>query len=62
MVVPMLGGFPIFLVVRVLGFTIAVLVLTWTVHYRGGLALSSDNKDLIFNVNLSLSFEFSLKS
>lgn len=56
----MLGGFPIFLVVRVLGFTIAVLVLTWTVHYRGGLALSSDNKDLIFNVNLSL-FKFSLK-
>lgn len=51
MVVPMLGGFPIFLVVRVLGFTIAVLVLTWTVHYRGGLALSSDNKDLIFNVH-----------
>lgn len=47
----MLGGFPIFLVVRVLGFTIAVLVLTWTVHYRGGLALSSDNKDLIFNVH-----------
>ncbi|KAG2307485.1 hypothetical protein Bca4012_083498 [Brassica carinata] len=51
MVVPMLGGFPIFLVVRVLGFIIAVLVLTWTVHYRGGLALSSDNKDLIFNVH-----------
>ncbi|KAF3575905.1 hypothetical protein DY000_02033491 [Brassica cretica] len=51
MVVPMLGGFPIFSVVRVLGFIIAVLVLTWTVHYRGGLALSSDNKDLIFNVH-----------
>ncbi|CAH8329994.1 unnamed protein product [Eruca vesicaria subsp. sativa] len=51
MVVPMLGGFPIFLVVRVLGFIIAALVLTWTVHYRGGLALSSDNKDLIFNVH-----------
>ena len=50
----MLGGFPIFSVVRVLGFIIAVLVLTWTVHYRGGLALSSGNKDLIFNVNLSL--------
>ncbi|KAL1194312.1 Transmembrane ascorbate ferrireductase 2 [Cardamine amara subsp. amara] len=51
MAVPMLGGFPIFLVVRVLGFIIAALVLTWTVHYRGGLALSSDNKDLIFNVH-----------
>ncbi|XP_010435776.1 PREDICTED: probable transmembrane ascorbate ferrireductase 2 isoform X2 [Camelina sativa] len=51
MAVPMLGGFPIFLVVRVLGFIIAALVLTWTVHYRGGLALSSDNKDHIFNVH-----------
>lgn len=58
MVVPMLGGFPIFSVVRVLGFIIAVLVLTWTVHYRGGLALSSGNKDLIFNVNLSLFWLF----
>lgn len=54
MAVPVLGGFPIFLVVRVLGFIIAALVLTWTVHYRGGLALSSDNKDHIFNVYLSL--------
>ncbi|CAH2079765.1 unnamed protein product [Thlaspi arvense] len=60
MAVPVLGGFPIFLVVRVLGFIIAALVLTWTVHYRGGLALASDNKDLIFNFVLlafaSLSF------
>lgn len=46
----MLGGFPIFMVVRILGFIIAALVLTWTVHYRGGLALASENKDLIFNV------------
>lgn len=52
MAVPVLGGFPIFMVVRVLGFIIASLVLTWTVHYRGGLALSSDNKDHIFNVIL----------
>ncbi|AED94343.1 cytochrome b-561 [Arabidopsis thaliana] len=51
MAVPVLGGFPIFMVVRVLGFIIAALVLTWTVHYRGGLALSSDNKDHIFNVH-----------
>jgi cytochrome b-561 len=29
---------------------VAALVLTWTLHYRGGLALVSDNKDLIFNV------------
>jgi cytochrome b-561 len=54
MAVPVLGGFPIFMVVRVLGFIIAALVLIWTVHYRGGLALSSDNKDHIFNVILSI--------
>ncbi|XP_074557684.1 transmembrane ascorbate ferrireductase 2-like [Curcuma longa] len=28
-----------------------VLVLVWAVHFRGGLALISDNKDLIFNVH-----------
>ncbi|CAN0928961.1 Transmembrane ascorbate ferrireductase 2 [Linum grandiflorum] len=43
--------FPIVIVVRLLGVIIAGLVLTWTMHYRGGLALVSDNKDLIFNVH-----------
>lgn len=43
--------FPIFMVVRVLGVVITALVFTWTLHYRGGLALISDNKDLIFNVH-----------
>ncbi|KAL0332271.1 UNVERIFIED_CONTAM: putative transmembrane ascorbate ferrireductase 2 [Sesamum calycinum] len=43
--------FPIFPVVRVIGIVVAVLVLLWTVHYRGGLALISENKDLIFNVH-----------
>ncbi|KAJ8751759.1 hypothetical protein K2173_025940 [Erythroxylum novogranatense] len=43
--------FPIFKVVRLLGVIVAALMLTWTVHYRGGLALVSDNKDLIFNVH-----------
>ncbi|KAJ9147385.1 hypothetical protein P3X46_029555 [Hevea brasiliensis] len=43
--------FPIFTVVRLLGVLVTALVLTWTVHYRGGLALASDNKDLIFNVH-----------
>ncbi|GAA0149460.1 reductase [Lithospermum erythrorhizon] len=43
--------FPIYLVVRILGILVAALVLTWCVHYRGGLALFSDNKDLIFNVH-----------
>ena len=52
MAVPV-AQFPIFRVVRILGVISAVLVLTWTVRYRGGLALVSDNKDLIFNVIVS---------
>jgi cytochrome b-561 len=51
--------FPIILIIRVLGVMVAALVLTWNLHYRGGLALVSDDKDLIFNV-LSRSFQISL--
>ncbi|KAG6656689.1 hypothetical protein I3843_04G037400 [Carya illinoinensis] len=43
--------FPIFLTIRVMGVIVTALLLTWTLHYRGGLALISDNKDLIFNVH-----------
>nr|KJB06293.1 hypothetical protein B456_001G081800 [Gossypium raimondii] len=43
--------FPIFMVVRGLGIVITAILFVWTVHYRGGLALISDNKDLIFNVH-----------
>ncbi|GMN57039.1 hypothetical protein TIFTF001_026141 [Ficus carica] len=43
--------FPIVFFVRVLGVFVAALLLTWTNHFRGGLALISDNKDLIFNVH-----------
>ncbi|KAK8344517.1 hypothetical protein V6Z11_A07G084300 [Gossypium hirsutum] len=43
--------FPIFMVVRGLGIVITAILFIWTVHYRGGLALISDNKDLIFNVH-----------
>ena len=51
--------FPIIFFIRLLGFTVAALLFTWTNHFRGGLALISDNKDLIFNVYY-LSFLFSL--
>lgn len=37
--------------VRAVGVAISVLLLTWALHFRGGLALFSDNKDLIFNVH-----------
>ncbi|KGN52567.1 probable transmembrane ascorbate ferrireductase 2 [Cucumis sativus] len=43
--------FPIFLAVRVLGMLVAALLFMWTLHFRGGLALISDNKDHIFNVH-----------
>ncbi|PIN26349.1 cytochrome b [Handroanthus impetiginosus] len=43
--------FPIFKVVRTIGIAVAALVLIWTVHYRGGLALISEDKDHIFNVH-----------
>ena len=29
----------------------AVLVLVWCVHFRGGLALEAQNKNLVFNVS-----------
>ncbi|GAB4827430.1 hypothetical protein Ancab_034315 [Ancistrocladus abbreviatus] len=51
MAAPPVVRFPIFLVIRLLGITVAALVLIWTLHFRGGLALISDNKDLIFNVH-----------
>ncbi|CAI9276810.1 unnamed protein product [Lactuca saligna] len=50
MVVPV-AKFPIFLCVRSLGVLILILVLIWNVHYRGGLALFSKNKALLFNVH-----------
>ncbi|KAL3636515.1 hypothetical protein CASFOL_018814 [Castilleja foliolosa] len=43
--------FPIFPAVRIIGVAVAALVLIWNVHYRGGLALVSEDKSLIFNVH-----------
>ncbi|KAL4612601.1 hypothetical protein ACB092_08G211700 [Castanea dentata] len=39
--------------VRAIGLAVSALVLTWALHFRGGLSLSSlnNNKDLIFNVH-----------
>ena len=42
--------FPIVPLIRLTGAAAATFVLIWAVHFRGGLALISDNKDLIFNV------------
>nr|XP_043631803.1 transmembrane ascorbate ferrireductase 1 [Erigeron canadensis] len=38
-------------VVHVLGVVGAVMVLVWNIHFRGGLAWESSNKNLIFNVH-----------
>ncbi|WOL18409.1 putative transmembrane ascorbate ferrireductase 2 [Canna indica] len=52
---PAMGGlavrFPILPLIRCTAAAATVLVLVWAVHFRGGLALISDNKDLIFNVH-----------
>ncbi|MED6184833.1 hypothetical protein PIB30_051283 [Stylosanthes scabra] len=48
---PPLVRFPIFTTVRAIGVAVTVLLLIWALHFRGGLALVSDNKDLIFNVH-----------
>ncbi|XP_058761777.1 transmembrane ascorbate ferrireductase 1-like [Vicia villosa] len=42
---------PFTYVVHVLGVVAAVLVLVWNFHFRGGLAWSSPNKALIFNLH-----------
>ncbi|KAK8940305.1 putative transmembrane ascorbate ferrireductase 2 [Platanthera guangdongensis] len=43
--------FPIVLAIRLMGFAAAVMVIAWSIHFRGGMALISDNSDLIFNVH-----------
>nr|GEU94296.1 probable transmembrane ascorbate ferrireductase 2 [Tanacetum cinerariifolium] len=43
--------FPLFICVRVLGILVAALVLIWNIRFRGGLALISEDKNLIFNVH-----------
>ncbi|KAL8124769.1 transmembrane ascorbate ferrireductase 2 [Apium graveolens] len=43
--------FPIMTIIRLVGISVSALLLTWTLHFRGGIALISDNKDLIFNVH-----------
>ncbi|KAK9105601.1 hypothetical protein Scep_022445 [Stephania cephalantha] len=50
MAVPVVG-FPLVTLARVIGVLVLALVLTWNVHYRGGLAIINENKDLIFNVH-----------
>jgi hypothetical protein len=43
------GAVPFTYVAHILGVTAIVLVFIWNIHFRGGLAWSSDNKALIFN-------------
>jgi cytochrome b-561 len=55
---------PFTYVSHVLAVAAAVLVFVWCIHFRGGLAFESSNKNLIFNVVyrffISLSFFFLL--
>lgn len=43
---------PFALVAQVLGVAAIILVLIWTISFRGGLAWEATNKNLIFNVRL----------
>ncbi|XP_072967522.1 transmembrane ascorbate ferrireductase 2-like isoform X2 [Typha angustifolia] len=43
--------FPIVTLIRLIGAAVAALVVVWAVRFRGGMALVSENKDLIFNVH-----------
>jgi len=44
--------FPVFGLVRLLGLAASAAILVWAVHFRGGMALSSEkDKLLIFNVH-----------
>ena len=47
---------PLSFVVHALGVAGVVMVLVWCIHFRGGLAWESSNKNLIFNVRTLLSF------
>ncbi|PSS33082.1 Transmembrane ascorbate ferrireductase [Actinidia chinensis var. chinensis] len=42
---------PFSFVVHALGIAGAILVLVWCIHFRGGLAWESSNKNLIFNIH-----------
>jgi hypothetical protein len=46
--------FPVFGLVRMLGLAAAAGILFWAVHYRGGMALSTDEESKlpIFNVRI----------
>ncbi|KAL4287337.1 hypothetical protein AHAS_Ahas19G0176100 [Arachis hypogaea] len=45
---------PFTYVVHVLGLVAIILVLVWNIHFRGGLSWDADNKNLIFNLSVSL--------
>ncbi|KAK4275905.1 hypothetical protein QN277_018918 [Acacia crassicarpa] len=46
---PLAVRFPIFLTVRLVGIPVTLLLFVWAQSFRGGLALVSDDMDLIFN-------------
>ncbi|KAF5201171.1 Cytochrome b561 [Thalictrum thalictroides] len=45
------SALPLTYVAHVLAVAAAVLVLVWNIHFRGGLAFESTNKNLIFNIH-----------
>ncbi|KGN60469.1 transmembrane ascorbate ferrireductase 1 [Cucumis sativus] len=44
-------AFPLTVVSHVVGIVAMIMVLVWTIHFRGGLAWEAVNKNLIFNIH-----------
>lgn len=56
-----INAMPVTFVAHALAVIAAIMVLVWSISYRGGLAWEATNKNLIFNVcfdSLLLSFNF----
>ncbi|XP_057951338.1 transmembrane ascorbate ferrireductase 1 [Malania oleifera] len=44
-------GLPFTFVAHILAIAVAIMVLVWCIHFRGGLAWEASNKSLIFNIH-----------
>ncbi|KAL5721823.1 ascorbate ferrireductase (transmembrane) [Ranunculus cassubicifolius] len=49
-----LSATPVTIFAHLLAIAITVLVLIWTIHFQGGFAFKSNNKDKIFNIHPTL--------
>lgn len=57
-----INALPVTFVAHALALIAAIMVLVWSISFRGGLAWEATNKNLIFNVCLLPSLSLSLSS